>query len=242
MHRQKMVDFPNFTFLMSSALLLLMFFISPLVCLAQERRSHSRCSPFSCGKLGSIEFPFNNVTNPECGMFTIDCSDGIPKIQLKEEGHWYQIESIFQSDAVVINDTAPAIELDFNSCQSIKTFSLPSFSPPLFSYRFTGSSVTLFNCSHSLGIPPPKDFQQTSCGDYDVYYHRQNLTFPFKKQCSTIQLPVPAPLDHHLTRFTFEANLKDECYRCHYKGGKCKNNPQNQFCSLNITRGRYTLC
>ncbi|KAL6188015.1 hypothetical protein ACLB2K_039410 [Fragaria x ananassa] len=65
--------------------------------------SAENCPPFFCNKiLDKLSFPFKNKTQnfPECGYYTVDCSDRTapPKIQLKEGGYWFQFQSIAQSE------------------------------------------------------------------------------------------------------------------------------------------------
>ena len=243
---------------MASVFILVLFFVSSLVILSsstEEKKYCSSCPPFPCGHLGPVQFPFNNKTNPECGLFTVDCPDNnhpelIPKIQLKGGGHWYQAYRISQADSVSICDTVPTFYGDSHPCESIRNFSLPG-SSPMFSYDLEGTFLTLFNCSQSLGISKPIEFNRISCGDYEIYYNPQNQSFPFEQQCSIIQfplaLPVPIPeefSDPHLkecpvSKFTFEVKVSHDCSRCHSAGGKRWANSQNRFECLNERKRIY---
>ena len=236
---------------MASVFILVMFFLSPLVILsssAEEKKYYPDCQPFPCGHLGPVRFPFNNTTNPECGMFTVNCSENIQRIQLKEGGHWYKIESISQADSIIIDDIVPPFYLSPNPCESIRRFSLPRNSS-VFSYNIIqGNISTLFNCSHSLGISIPEDFNQNRCGDYKICYNLQNLTFPYEKQCSTIQLPLQVIEEHPdphpkgfppPIRFTFEVHISHDCWNCHQRGGKCGTDSKNQFECSKEQKGIY---
>uniref|UniRef100_A0A803PIC6 Protein kinase domain-containing protein n=1 Tax=Cannabis sativa TaxID=3483 RepID=A0A803PIC6_CANSA len=202
--------------------------------------AHDKCPPFFCGKLGSISFPYNNKTNPECGVFTVDCSEeNKPKIQLKEEGHWYAIKNISQANSILIEDTTSLPSSNFaNDCETINSFALPRRNSSLFSYNLTAeNSLTFYNCSHSVGL---EDFGQIKCRgrdrDYDLFLYK-NISSPMKQQCPMIELPLPTSRHHEhdpfSILFTFQAQISFDCASCHFlKGGKCYNNEQNQLVCL----------
>lgn len=212
-------------------------FISHLVLLSsaeEKKQNQTSCPTLFCSK---FEFPFKDQKHPDCGLYTVNCSKPVPKIQFKEGGHWFPVENISRSKKILINDTSSRSRLDPRSCESIESFTLPNTS---FSYANFTDSWTLFNCSHSLGISTvPTEFNRTICGDNDIYYTRLlNTSFPSAKQCSTIQLP---PLSNRTqdneflfaTSFTVEVFVTRECFDCHYRGGQCETNSTNNFyCSI----------
>ncbi|PON78670.1 hypothetical protein PanWU01x14_019280 [Parasponia andersonii] len=216
-------------FSMALIRLFVFFSLTHLVLLssAEEENDNPPCSPFLCG---SIPFPYNNKTHPECSTLTVyDCSEDIHTIRLKEGGHRYQIEKISQAHSIVINETLPLSTLTPHNCESIKSFSLPSSSPSL-SFYFTGKHLTLYNCSHSIGgITPPRDFSKTVCEGFDIYHHLQNSSFPFEKQCSIMQLPLPEDQDPKqdnipllTTRVIFEVFVPPYCLHCQRDEGECQ--------------------
>lgn len=173
-----------------------MFFLS-----AEENHENQPCSSFHCGKLGHIDFPFNNKTNPECGLYTVDCKEPIQKIQLKKGGHWFQIYNISPANSIFINIEELHKPFDSHSCKSFESLTLPS--PSLVSNIL--HTTTMFNCSKgSLGI---NSSLYRTCEDYELYY---NNTFnPSSPQCSTLQLPR----DH----LDIQANR--HCFNCIREGG-----------------------
>ncbi|XP_024023255.1 LEAF RUST 10 DISEASE-RESISTANCE LOCUS RECEPTOR-LIKE PROTEIN KINASE-like 1.1 [Morus notabilis] len=209
-------------------------FISHLVLLSsaeEKKQNQTSCPTLFCGK---FEFPYKDQKHPDCGLYTVNCSKPVPKIQFKEGGHWFPVENISVSKTILINDTSSPSRLDPRSCESIENFTLPVTS---FSYANFTDSWTLFNCSHSLGISTvPTEFSRTTCGDNDIYYTRLlNTSFPPAKQCSTIRLP---PLSNRTqdneflfaTSFTVEVFVSRECSDCHNSGGQCETNSTNKFC------------
>ncbi|XP_062110036.1 LEAF RUST 10 DISEASE-RESISTANCE LOCUS RECEPTOR-LIKE PROTEIN KINASE-like 1.1 [Humulus lupulus] len=208
---------------------------------AEKKEYHYKCPPFSCGGLGPIHFPFNNKTNPECGVFTVDCSQEKSKIQLKEGGHWYAIENISQADSIVVKETTLLSKSDFtNDCHIINNFSIPSSKSSLFFfYNLTAKKTsTLYNCSDSLGNAPSKDFHQTNCRDSDFYSNPRNISFPLEQQCPIVTLPFPFPLPHHEHHqlsidFIFQVQISPYCWACHLNGGKCHNENENRLQCLN---------
>nr|XP_011465657.1 PREDICTED: probable serine/threonine-protein kinase At1g18390 [Fragaria vesca subsp. vesca] len=116
------------------------------------------CPSYFCNDLvGNIHFPFKNSSHPpECGLYTVDCSNpSRPKIQLIEGGYWHEFDSISQTNSVHINDRELLSPLPIDHCSDevLKDMSLPSPSP-LFDLLFT-HNLTLFKCNLALETPGP---------------------------------------------------------------------------------------
>ncbi|XP_062110062.1 LEAF RUST 10 DISEASE-RESISTANCE LOCUS RECEPTOR-LIKE PROTEIN KINASE-like 1.1 isoform X6 [Humulus lupulus] len=183
---------------------------------AQEYRNHSGCEPFSCGKLGPIHFPFNNMSNPECGVVTVDCSEDMSKIQFKDGGHCSSNSSIF----LLINETSSKL---YNCSHSHHT---PS---PLIDYNQTKCGDYDFYCN-----PPNTSFPyEQQC---------QNIMLPFPLP---LPLPPPPPYSIPLPprppysippppppppsiNITFQVQTNPVCLGCLSRGGKCDNINVNQ--------------
>ncbi|XP_062110050.1 rust resistance kinase Lr10-like isoform X2 [Humulus lupulus] len=179
------------------------------------------------------EFPFNNTTNPECGVLRGKCSEDGWRIQLKPEGHWYRVEDISQPHSVVsilVKDKAETEDL-LDRCKLMNEYSLPSptDSSHFSSYNYTADNLsTLYTCSQNLSVTS-KDFYQTKCGEYDFYFNP-----PDEQQCPNITLPfsLPVPhLSHHplSINFTFRLNISFECFGCDMGGGECRSTLLNHF-------------
>ncbi|KAF3431914.1 hypothetical protein FNV43_RR26650 [Rhamnella rubrinervis] len=217
--------------------LFFLFVLTHLVLLnsAEEEKHHPHCEPFQCGKLGEIRWPYKEKKHPHhCGLYTVDCSEeNSPKIQLKKEGHWYQISKISQADSIFINDTELRKTLTSRSCESLEKFGLPS--PSLFFSPFKPNIVNLFKCNSSLRIPLPTAFYSTNCGDYNLFYTltpNSSLDYNlFPPQCSFIQLPANNTGNVHSDLFEFqlassfylhvEVIQSLECLKCQERGGEC---------------------
>ncbi|XP_060969126.1 LEAF RUST 10 DISEASE-RESISTANCE LOCUS RECEPTOR-LIKE PROTEIN KINASE-like 1.1 isoform X3 [Cannabis sativa] len=214
-------------------------------------RPHN-CTQFPCGKLGMIGFPFSNISRPDCGVFTLNCSEEQdPKIQFKKGGGWYGVKNINQPDLssfVVLEKTLPFYwNHSKDRCKLINDFSAPTPNISLLfsSYNFTAEKLfTLYNCSHNVSITPSLlDVDKTSCqGDYDIYCNTQNISFPFKQQCPIITLPFshppppPYPYPHQLI---FQVEINRDCFKCRFfNGGKCYNDKDNKFRCLLHSKGK----
>ncbi|XP_062110039.1 LEAF RUST 10 DISEASE-RESISTANCE LOCUS RECEPTOR-LIKE PROTEIN KINASE-like 2.3 [Humulus lupulus] len=209
---------------------------------AEDKEQPYKCPPFSCGKFGLIQFPFNSMKSPGCGVFSLDCSENKTKIQLKEGGHWYGVKSFSQADSIVVSETISLSHSDIiDECKTIDIFSLPSPKSTLFQfYNLTvKNSSTFYNCSHSDSrvVTPPKDFHQTKCGEHDFYSNPRNISFPFEQQCQVVTIPFPLQHHEHPTTqtrkvsvdFNFQVQPSHACWTCHLNRGKCHNTNENQF-------------
>ncbi|GMN38626.1 hypothetical protein TIFTF001_007856 [Ficus carica] len=229
---------------MAAKLFLALYFVAHLAlrsCGEENKQWEPRCPNFCKEELGKIAFPYKDQEHPDCGFYTVNCSKPVSKIQFKEGGYWFPIESISQLNLILINATSSPIRLDSPSCESIESFMLPNDTP--FSTVKFADAWTVYNCSQSLGISVPEDFNRTSCTGYDIYYTTHlNNNFPFAQQCSAIQLPPLSPKRTHgngilfSTNFTVEASVTGDCFNCHYYNeGQCETNGKNEFQCSNST-------
>ncbi|KAL5553147.1 hypothetical protein UlMin_040548 [Ulmus minor] len=215
-------------------LLFFLFVLSHLVhlCFAQEKQYPQSC-PFQCGD-SYISFPFRNGSNPECGLYPVNCTGQIQKVQLKEGGHWYGFKSISQlGDSLYIYDTELNEHSPWGNCESIKSFSFPI--PSVLSNVSTHNPLTLVNCSRNLDFTHHRELNYTTCGDYRIY-HPLSDTIDFPPECSRIQLPPAATDQNHnhtfkfLSEFTLEVFLSPDCLHCRWpRGGRCRLDSENKF-------------
>ncbi|KAL5553093.1 hypothetical protein UlMin_040494 [Ulmus minor] len=207
---------------------------------ANNKTYHPRCPGFLCGRI-KIQFPFYNKTNPDCGLYPVDCKEEegepTPKIQFRKGGHWFKAESISQmQDSVIINGGELERSLDLCSFENIERFALPS--PTVISNVSALRPSTLFKCNRSLSIPAPQGFINISCKDYDIYYtNHSDIGQPlFPPECSMIQIPRiqhDLPGNHAINfsiRFYLGVNVNFDCRYCFdNKGGLCKTDINNQL-------------
>ncbi|KAL5553145.1 hypothetical protein UlMin_040546 [Ulmus minor] len=207
-----------------------------LLCPAQEKPHHQGCPPFQCGD-SCIRFPFRSGSNPECGLYPVNCTGQIQKVQLKEGGHWYGFKSISTGGELInIYDTELNKSLHLGDCESIKSFSFPI--PSVISNVSTQNSLTLFNCSRNLDFTHHRELNYAPCGDYRIYYPLSdtNASSTFPPECSRIQLPSAIPDQNHNHAFKFSSNftlavvLSRDCLNCYRRrGGQCRLDSENKF-------------
>ncbi|KAM5567778.1 rust resistance kinase Lr10 [Rosa sericea] len=202
--------------------------------------SAESCPPSFCNeRVGSIFFPFKNITHsPECGGFyTVNCSDHLnPKIQLRDGGYWFQLESISRSESVFINDSRlqKRIEerLKGGTCDDdvFNDLSLPGPSPIL--HRATPpillstNNLTLFRCNNNIQEKTPYKDPNYACRSVNyIYYTVLNDSL----DCSAIQIPIlpdsrpnvynPSALT---ANFSLQVQFTKECHHyCSTSNAKC---------------------
>ncbi|KAB1200149.1 hypothetical protein CJ030_MR0G007990 [Morella rubra] len=206
---------------------------------AQEDQKHpQKCNPFFCEKLGWIDFPFANTTNPECGVWVVDdCESLNPTIQFVEGGKSYELIAISQGNSIRIRDPRIAKNLSSGICESVTN----STHPPSFPFIFYWNE-TFLKCKHNLNVSSLGKVSNISCSDYNFYYKVPNtpqypdrtLPKPFPRVpsgCSILQLPVhpfPSPHDEHpngtaFAEFDLQLQVSD-CYKCSHGGRRCQTN------------------
>ncbi|XP_024194523.1 rust resistance kinase Lr10 isoform X2 [Rosa chinensis] len=151
--------------------------------------SAESCPPSFCNEtVARISFPFKNTTpsRPECGFYTLDCSDHLkPKIQLKDGGYWFQLESTYRSDSVFINDgrlQERIGRLKGDTCDDdvFNDLSLPGPTPIFYTHPH---NLTLFKCNKT---PPYKGPNYACTSVNHIYYNVSNPSL----NCSAIQIPI----------------------------------------------------
>ncbi|KAM4084395.1 hypothetical protein ACB094_08G128900 [Castanea mollissima] len=197
------------------------------------------CSPFHCGKFGIIGFPFTNISQPFSFLLPIKCDKIPPTIQLGLSRGLYEVINISYShtntkQSTRIKDLLLSNDLSNQKCESLTNFTFPN--SPFISFKLTTPSLTLFKCNHTLGITPPRNFTNTSCGDYNLYYSHFNDNSPsFPSECSIIQLPKKERSDHDTlfsllsAEFDLEVHVSDACSRCYGGAGLCVLDKNGKF-------------
>ncbi|RXH70196.1 hypothetical protein DVH24_007452 [Malus domestica] len=222
---------------MASVALFILSVLAHLVVLHSAEYSEAEpskhCPGHFCSDIaGNISFPFKSPGDPpECGLFTVDCSEpDRPKIQLKEGGYWHEFQGSLFSPSISINDRDLADRLEKDRCDDgvFDDLSLPSASPivevPLFTH-----DLTLFKCNTTLD---KNSYPQLNygCGNANHTYYTasfsSSLTNPPPPGCATIQVPiVPSPSQPiTLSSLTAEFSLEVEarkCYQCRERKGEC---------------------
>ncbi|XP_061989754.1 LEAF RUST 10 DISEASE-RESISTANCE LOCUS RECEPTOR-LIKE PROTEIN KINASE-like 1.1 isoform X1 [Rosa rugosa] len=186
-----------------------------------------KCPSYYCNEMvGYIHFPFKNSSHPpECGLYTVDCSNpSSPKIQLREGGYWHDFDSISQTNSVHINDKelVKPLPIDYCNDEILDDLSLPSPSP-LFDLLFT-NNLTLFKCNTSL--KPHADLTFGCLNAKHTYYTLYNKSTPSPPPpCSITQIPTLSNQSTLLpltTVFSLQVQVTRDCYQCYEKRkGRC---------------------
>ena len=195
------------------------------------------CSPFQCGKFGIIDFPFTNSSQPFSFLLPIKCDEKPPTIQLGLSRGQYEVINISYTNtkqSTRIKDPLLYNDLVNQNCESLTNFTIPN--SPFISFKLTTPSLTLFKCNRTLGITSPRNFTNTSCGDYNLYYsHLSDNSPSFPSECSIIQLPKKEHSDNDTlfsilsAEFDLEVHASDACSRCYGGAGLCVLDKNGKF-------------
>ncbi|KAL5726462.1 non-specific serine/threonine protein kinase [Ranunculus cassubicifolius] len=83
---------------------------------AEEFEAFSECL-FTCGKLGTLSFPFSNTTHSKCSVCVLNCTDDEPKVQFRKQGKWYPVNDInYSVKRIQIHDQDVQSHLESNHC------------------------------------------------------------------------------------------------------------------------------
>ncbi|KAL6190351.1 hypothetical protein ACLB2K_036749 [Fragaria x ananassa] len=209
---------------------LFMFSVLSHLLLLHYVEGTQNCPSYYCNEIvGNIHFPFKNSSHPpECGMYTVNCSNpSSPKIQLREGGYWHDFDSISQTNSVHINDKdlqpPELLPIDFCSDEVLNDLSLPSPSP-LFDLLFT-HNLTLFKCNLTLKAPDA-DLTFGCSNTKHTYFTLYNKSTPSPPpSCSISQIPTlpnKSTLLPLTTEFSLQVQVTKECYDCFEKRrGRC---------------------
>ncbi|XP_004300969.1 PREDICTED: probable receptor-like protein kinase At1g67000-like [Fragaria vesca subsp. vesca] len=198
---------------------------------AEEQRINKSCPPYFCNDvIGNISFPFRyEEQSRECGLYPVDCSEGFPRIQLKEGGYWHEFTSISESNniSMIINKELKQ-RLESIPCddESFEDLSLPSPTP--ISNVSTTHNLTLFKCSNTTFSTDFKLACSSTSNPYNYYTSSMYVPSP-PPDCSAVWLPrlpgwnisnQPHPI---LTaNFTLQVTVSEQCYECYSRGGLCQ--------------------
>ncbi|KAF9591596.1 hypothetical protein IFM89_004825 [Coptis chinensis] len=230
-------------------------FSQPVPRSAQESKQNSGCNFFPCENLISegIGFPFSNTTNPECGLWVMNCSEPQPKVKFHEQGKWYPVNYIdYGGRAISILDQDVQTQLESGRCDSLD-FTVQA--SPSLSINVTNTSP-LFKCKRENSPVPPNSFldmfpNHIICGDYELYFDLDTekvlppLPETLHNICSVVHPRTKIPgidlagidlglLKFNLTllwnaNFRISWNITPDCSKCHDKRGRCLSNPNGTF-------------
>ncbi|XP_068325683.1 LEAF RUST 10 DISEASE-RESISTANCEUS RECEPTOR-LIKE PROTEIN KINASE-like 2.1 isoform X2 [Pyrus communis] len=195
-----------------------------------EAEPSKHCPAHFCSDIvGNINFPFKSPGDPpECGLFTVNCSDpDWPKIQLKEGGYWYAFQGPV-SNSITIKDGYLADRLEKDRCDDrvFDDLSLPSASSIPKVSLFT-LNLTLIKCNNILdknSYPQPKDGCRNAYHTYYINSSNSNLPNPLPPRCETIRVPMRPSQPNMSSSLTAEFFLNvsaPECFQCIESKGEC---------------------
>lgn len=216
----------------------LSLWLSHLLLLLQ---THSKCQKSYACRNFSLEFPFTNIHDPECGLFTVDGCDSDhehPRLYIGATTARYQILGKPSTNKFLIRDFVLQTLLDSPKCYSFMNVTLPH--SPSVSFTFS-PNLTFFTCFNKTTDPHIQHYFHTYhrllCEASTVYYkipatHHAPDAPP---QCRLTQLPIKSDVNstnllHLLTpNFTLEWSVSEACYECNRGGGQCATINQNDF-------------
>lgn len=233
---------------MTPVTLFMFFVLANLAVLhsAEEERNHTRCPAyfFCSDNIGNIStFPFKSKAHPpECGLYSVDCSQGSsPRIQLEEGGYWQEFTSISDSNMIsmiiIAKELRQRLETDPCNDENFNDLSLPNPSP--ISNVSTTYNLTLFKCNHTLDHTSYRDIKLCSSASHTYYISLNNNLSSPPPQCSVVQLPFRTDLNHlnqthyNLTAdFTLQVIVSQKCYECYDREGICKAYKEEAKCLI----------
>ncbi|GMP83457.1 hypothetical protein CsSME_00037359 [Camellia sinensis var. sinensis] len=188
----------------------------------------------------SFRHPISKSTYSQCGLCTVTCdeSNQLPKIQLGNEGPWYDVlieenitKNIYQ---VQIHDQILQTHLESRNCNTDLNFSDYSY------ISFTiYPSLTFFKCNKSSDLGSPTEDHSnefdscTNCKDYNLCYNYSDHYFSsLPPSCSVIQRPMNSsnmnatasgPFNQLTPTFSLKLLVSEDCQKCRQGGGQCQN-------------------
>ncbi|XP_055809663.1 LEAF RUST 10 DISEASE-RESISTANCE LOCUS RECEPTOR-LIKE PROTEIN KINASE-like 1.1 [Solanum dulcamara] len=229
--------------------------------LPAKGRNDSTCpKSFSCGNLTDLSFPFSHSTRPDCGIMLMSGCDAklFPRIQLVPEGDWYYALGKEYSYTILLMDLKLQTTLRQHKCQAFnKNISL-SDSP---SISFTTNLQNFFKCNRTSSNNPyihqkmkyHFDGYNSSdgCDGFTIYYKFDEvddediLAGNHTSNCSLIRLPIQSRDGDLLKMLSpeifVEWKLSDDCNKCHYGGGRCQTDKNNNFLCYKANRSKLGL-
>ncbi|KAK4720493.1 hypothetical protein R3W88_010726 [Solanum pinnatisectum] len=220
----------------------------------QIQNNSSCVDKFECGNLGNVSFPFSVSSQPDCGLYSIDC-DVTPNPTIRLGENVYSVVGRRFSDGFRVSDHRLEYLLARNSCETFdRSISFPN--SPSISFRITERNVTLFRCNNNLDINRSMSdhyfreyLNYTKCSGFTIYYkypgrgRKDSSDAPegdIPDNCSPIQLPITwntsqsndqnsSLFDLLTANFAIQWSLSDDCSKCYYQGGRCLTDSNNRF-------------
>ncbi|RWR85530.1 LEAF RUST 10 DISEASE-RESISTANCE LOCUS RECEPTOR-LIKE PROTEIN KINASE-like protein 1.1 isoform X5 [Cinnamomum micranthum f. kanehirae] len=210
-----------------------------------DASGHRKCSPFACGTVPRIQFPFSNISSPGCGIYNIKCnSNKIPIIKFAGDERSYVVKSIaYESKLLTIQDDGLVRANTAQICRHLQNFTVPI--SPFLTFKSISPDYTFFKCNHSTEFKPPKNltlYNYTKCEDYVLHYTKTRSLPAIKHKCSVFEIPTSEWIvDPYGWRedlipllsagFGLQWELTHECEECFMKRGG--------FCNQNKTTGQF---
>lgn len=208
-----------------------------------------KCQPsFPCRNF-TLEFPFTDSTNPDCGMFVVNgCNDSNydhPTVDIRHRKTTYSILDKTSTNQILIHDSELQTVSERRKCYSFSN--APPSSSPSVSFKFASPNVTVFPCfNKSANEIIERQFQRynrTDCAISTVYFEspaparvRPNVGWNDSFPCGVSYVPIKSGrssgglFDLVAADYTLEWRVADACYDCHYRrGGKCVTVNWNEF-------------
>ncbi|XP_049390946.1 rust resistance kinase Lr10-like isoform X2 [Solanum stenotomum] len=220
----------------------------------QIQNNSSCVDKFECGNLGNVSFPFSVSSQPDCGLYTIDC-DVTPNPTIRLGENVYSVLRQRFSDRFRVSDHRLEYLLARNSCETFdRSISFPN--SPSISFRINERNVTLFRCNNNLDVNRSisdhyfrEYLNYTKCSGFSIYYKYPNRgredssdtsEEDIPDNCSPIQLPIrwnsgsnvsnSSLFDLLTANFAIQWSLSDDCSKCYYYGGgQCLTDSNNKF-------------
>ncbi|MCE3216601.1 hypothetical protein HAX54_007100, partial [Datura stramonium] len=226
----------------------------------QTQNSRSCPNEFKCGSLGNVKFPFSVSSQPDCGLYTIDCdATPDPRIHLGENDYSILEQRPFEDGFRVLDRRLQDL-LPKNSCHTFDRSILLPRSPSI-SFRIVEPNITFFRCNNrSTNDHYFRDYlNYNKCSGFSIYYKILNRTQEgssdtperdIPDNCSLIQLPITwrsrsrniSLFDRLTANYTIQWILSEDCSKCYYQGGRCLTNSNNKsLCSTARRKSKRIL-
>ncbi|XP_010319415.1 LEAF RUST 10 DISEASE-RESISTANCEUS RECEPTOR-LIKE PROTEIN KINASE-like 1.1 [Solanum lycopersicum] len=227
----------------------------------QIQNNRSCIDEFECGNIDNVRFPFSLSSQPDCGLYTIDC-DVIPNPTIRIGENVYSVLRQGYSGGFRVLDRTLDYLLARNNCETFdKGISFPN--SPSISFRINERNITLFRCNNNLEINMNMSdhyfreyLSYTKCSGFNIYYKYPNRgredssdtsEEDIPDNCSPIRLPIrwntsrlndqnSGLFDLLTANFVIQWSLSDDCSKCYYQGGRCLTDSSNRFHCSRVTR------
>ncbi|KAL8470778.1 hypothetical protein ACS0TY_033378 [Phlomoides rotata] len=220
-------------------------FLCHLLFLLLLLKADSKCPPsFPCRNF-TLEFPFTDIKDRECGLFPVhDCDSqyGYPKVHVgvgeSPRSTLYILGRKSENRTLLVHDFILQTLLQNDSCLALSDMSL--INTPSVSLTFS-PNLTIFQCLKERYISEEiaeyfKGYDTKECDPITVYYKTpatlETRSAPYG--CVAVQLPKSSNDNGHLidlvsATFTVEWSVSGACSECYKGGGKCLTDDQNAF-------------